>query len=59
MIITIGMRILAGVFSREANTPTKGRFRTTRITLPIYMLATSPQNTFGWLVIRVGPGCTP
>ena len=39
--------------------PMSGRFRTSRITLPTYMLAMTPQKISGCCVISMGPGCTP
>src|SRR5215475_3429427 len=45
--------------SRFTKMPTSGRFKIKRMTLPIYMLATRPQNTSGCSVSSSGPGCTP
>src|SRR6266436_6167077 len=39
--------------------PMRGRFRMSRITLPTYMLAITPQNMSGCSRVSSGPGCTP
>ena len=42
-----------------AKSGARGRLRIRSITLPMYMLATSPQNTSGWVLSNNGPGCMP
>ena len=42
-----------------ANTGTSGSFNTSNMTLPIYMLAISPQNRSGCSWSSSGPGLKP
>ena len=39
--------------------PISGRFNTSSIALPMYMLAMKPQNSSGYLLIKSGPGWMP
>src|ERR1700693_6111912 len=48
-----------GTRSSWTQRPIRGRFRMSRITLPTYMLAITPQNMSGCSRIRSGPGWTP
>src|SRR5213593_1075240 len=54
-----GYRIGYGTLRRYTNTPTSGRLRINRTTLPTYMEAMNPQNSSGCCLIRSGPGETP
>ena len=39
--------------------PISGMLSTSSMTLPMYMLATMPQNRCGFCIISSGPGCKP
>ena len=39
--------------------PISGMLSTSSMTLPMYMLATMPQNRCGCWIISSGPGCRP
>jgi hypothetical protein len=55
----IGYRNGYGTRSRFTNSPTRGRLRMSRITLPTYIEAMKPQNSLGLSWMRSGPGVTP
>jgi tRNA-2-methylthio-N6-dimethylallyladenosine synthase len=48
-----------GISSSFTQIPTSGRFNISRMTLPTYMLAISPQISSGWVWKSSGPGCRP
>ena len=54
-----GPRMRNGIRATCAHRPTSGRFSTSSITFPTYMLAMMVQTSAGCSVSRRGPGCRP
>ena len=57
--MTRGSKILLGILRILAKSGTKGRLSRSRMKLPIYMLAMTPQKSSGCSAIIMGPGVTP
>src|SRR2546425_10429273 len=54
-----GNMIVYGTRSSRAHSGMRGRFRTSSIALPMYMLVMIPQKTSGACLTRSGPGGSP